>query len=151
MKKNIPIWVQTFEEIIKKNRVYVDKTHIFLELLRWEVKYNFLSRPRRFGKSLIVSTFKALFQGKKELFKDLHIYDKRDFANNTCPVVHISWWAGFFENKDYLQVVLHEMIDWISREENIKLENKTTRWKFQELIQKLYQKIWNQVVVLIDE
>ena len=76
--RKLPLNVSSFIEIRANNQIYVDKTRYILDLLNTS-KYAFLSRPRRFGKSLTVSTLAALFEGKKELFKGLYIYDKWDF------------------------------------------------------------------------
>ncbi|MEM1123992.1 MAG: AAA family ATPase, partial [Bacteroidota bacterium] len=73
--KKLPISIQTFEEIISKGMIYVDKTAYIWELTQ-NGKYYFLSRPRRFGKSLLLSTLKSFFEGKSELFKGLFVYDK---------------------------------------------------------------------------
>ena len=86
--KKLPIGVQDFKEIREGDYLYVDKTHLIHKLIT-EGKYYFLSRPRRFGKSLLVSTLKYLFQGEKELFKGLYIYDKYDFPKH--PVILISF------------------------------------------------------------
>jgi hypothetical protein len=70
--KRYPLGIQTFSEIVKGNYFYADKTAIVYQLAHY-AKFHFLSRPRRFGKSLFVSTLKAYFEGKKELFKGLAI------------------------------------------------------------------------------
>ncbi|MDR0913057.1 MAG: AAA family ATPase, partial [Methanobrevibacter sp.] len=72
--KKLPIGIQTFEDIIEDNYLYVDKTKYIYELLNSGKPY-FLSRPRRFGKSLFLSTLKQLFEGNKKLFEGLYIYD----------------------------------------------------------------------------
>ncbi|MCK9544000.1 MAG: AAA family ATPase, partial [Novosphingobium sp.] len=76
--KKLPIGISNLKEIIEQKYVYVDKTEIAFNLIN-SGKYYFLSRPRRFGKSLFLDTLKEIFQGNKELFKDLYIYDKYDF------------------------------------------------------------------------
>ena len=70
--KGLPIGIQTFSEIINRNNVYIDKTELIFNLVS-DMKYYFLSRPRRFGKSLLVSTLQAYFEGKKDLFKGFKI------------------------------------------------------------------------------
>ena len=72
--KKLPISIQTFENIIRGEMLYVDKTEFIYNLTR-KGKYYFFARPRRFGKSLLLTTLKSFFLGKKELFKDLYIYD----------------------------------------------------------------------------
>ena len=90
--KKLPIGRQEFSEIVNDGCVYVDKTESIYNLL--SQKYYFLSRPRRFGKSLLVNTLKEIFRGNKELFKGLWIYDKIDWEPH--PVIKIS-----FANLDY--------------------------------------------------
>ena len=79
--KKLPISIQTFENIIEGEMVYVDKTEYIHSLIN-EGKYYFLARPRRFGKSLLLTTLKSFFEGKKELFKGLYIYDKEKDSFN---------------------------------------------------------------------
>ena len=76
MEKDLTTSVFTFEDLIKGNFLYVDKTEYVWQLIRPAQGMYFLSRPRRFGKSLLISTLKAIFEGKKELFKGLALYDK---------------------------------------------------------------------------
>ncbi|RME19007.1 MAG: hypothetical protein D6799_02105, partial [Bacteroidetes bacterium] len=87
--KKLPIGIQSFEEIITDNYIYVDKTPFIYQLIS-EGKYYFLSRPRRFGKSLMIDTLKCLFEGKKHLFENLFIYDKWNW-NQQYPVIRISF------------------------------------------------------------
>ena len=87
MKKKILAQdTSSFSEIIEKNCYYVDKTHLIFKMAsqdRGVASNYFLSRPRRFGKSLLIDTFHCFFEGKKQLFKDLYIYDKWNFEENT--------------------------------------------------------------------
>ena len=86
--KPLPIGIQTFEKIVSKNMVYVDKTELIYELAQKD--YLFLSRPRRFGKSLLISTLQAYFEGRKELFKGLKIEQlEKDWTE--YPVVNLSF------------------------------------------------------------
>src|SRR5438309_10756783 len=86
--RKLPIGVQNFVELVEKDCVYVDKTNYIYQLLQSGASSFFLSRPRRFGKSLLLSTMKAIFEGKKELFERLYIYDKIDWGRQ-YPVVHL--------------------------------------------------------------
>lgn len=79
--KKLPVGIQTFKYLIKENNLYVDKTKNIYNLLTDNSKYFFLSRPRRFGKSLLISTLEEIFLGNQELFKDLYIYDKIEWKN----------------------------------------------------------------------
>ena len=89
MLKKLPIGIQTFSQIQEENYLYIDKTKEAFELIE-SYKYAFLSRPRRFGKSLFLDTLKNIFEGKKELFEGLYIYDKWDWSKKH-PVIKISW------------------------------------------------------------
>ena len=86
--QKLPIGIQDFEQIRKGGYLYVDKTHYLPALLDFG-KYLFLSRPRRFGKSLLLGTLKAWLAGKKELFKGLAVYDKTEWK--TYPVILIDY------------------------------------------------------------
>ena len=142
--KKLPIGRQEFSELINENCIYVDKTEFIFKLLNQ--KYFFLSRPRRFGKSLLLNTIKEIFYGNKELFKGLWIYDKIDWQIH--PVIKIS-----FSKIDYKTLGLNGAIDnalsGIANEYNIKFESTSYTLKFEELIKKLSKKA--KVVILIDE
>ena len=89
LMKKLPISIQTFEEIISKDMIYVDKTAYIWELTQ-NGKYYFLSRPRRFGKSLLLSTLKAYFEGKSELFKGLFIFkEEKDWKK--YPIIQLDY------------------------------------------------------------
>ena len=90
--KKLPIGIQTFSEIITKDYLYIDKTKEAYELIESGAKFYFLSRPRRFGKSLFLSTLQSIFEGKKELFEDLYIYDKWDW-DTSYPVIKIDFFG----------------------------------------------------------
>ncbi len=92
MKKRLPIGIQTFREIREDNCYYVDKTRFALELVQ-RGKYFFLSRPRRFGKSLFLDTLKELFEANRSLFTGLDAEDKWDWSVQ-YPVIHISFGRG---------------------------------------------------------
>ena len=88
--KDLTSYVFSFEELIRGNFLYVDKTEYIWKLIQTYKGLYFLSRPRRFGKSLTLSTLKAVFEGKKELFKGLAIYDK-PYDWKPYPVIHLSF------------------------------------------------------------
>ncbi len=142
--KKLPIGIQEFSEIIEGNYIYVDKTEKIATLLKQ--KYYFLSRPRRFGKSLLLNTIKEIFLGNKALFEGLWIYDKIDWEPHT--VIKIS-----FSNIDYKSLGLRDAIDTmlteIAKGHQIELTNKSYALKFDELIKKLAKE--KRVVILIDE
>ena len=109
-----PIGIQSFEQIIENGYAYLDKTALVYDLVT-NGKIYFLSRPRRFGKSLLVSTLKCYFEGKKELFKGLAI-DKLEKEWKQYPVFHLDFNGNNFTNPGELEVILenfvasHEMI-----------------------------------------
>ena len=146
MKKRLALGHQEFSEIINKNCIYVDKTENIYKLII-EGEYFFLSRPRRFGKSLLANTIKELFLGNKELFKGLWIYDKWDWKT-TYPVIKLS-----FSKMSYyelgLETAINNELGKIAKSNNIILEEQTNGDKFEELIIKLSAK--GQVAIIIDE
>ena len=100
--KRLPIGIQDFETLINNNCYYVDKTPFICDLVQ-KGKFFFLSRPRRFGKSLFISTIKAAFEGKKHLFKGLFLENHWDWQD-TYPVVLLSFGRQVVKNKqDFIQ------------------------------------------------
>jgi len=146
MRRKLPIGIQSFSKLRKNNLLYVDKTEIIYRLTE-AGNYFFLSRPRRFGKSLTLSTLKSLFQGHKELFDGLWIQDHWDWTKQH-PVIHIS-----FSSIGYKELGLEKAIELqlykIAKNENIYLEEAGISQLFKELIKKLSKT--NEVVLLIDE
>ena len=103
-----PIGIQSFEQIIEDGYVYLDKTALVYDLVT-NGKIYFLSRPRRFGKSLLVSTLKCYFEGKKELFKGLAI-DKLEKEWKQYPVFHLDFNGNNFTNPGELEVILENFV-----------------------------------------
>ena len=103
-----PIGIQSFEQIIEDDYVYLDKTALVYDLVT-NGKIYFLSRPRRFGKSLLVSTLKCYFEGKKELFKGLAI-DKLEKEWKQYPVFHLDFNGNNFTNPGELEVILENFV-----------------------------------------
>jgi len=147
--KKLPIGIQTFSEIRTKDYIYIDKTKEAFELIESGTKYYFLSRPRRFGKSLFLDTLADIFEAKKELFEDLYIYDKWDWTQK-YPVIKISW-GGRFQTIEDLEERLSKILKDNQKRLKIECENKNLFSCFEELIQKSNEKYNTQVVVLIDE
>ncbi len=98
--KKLPIGIQTFSEIVENNYIHVDKTGIAADLID-RYKYVFLSRPRRFGKSLFLDTLHNMFEGKKELFTGLAAENSHDWTKK-YPVIKISFGGGNFRSKEGL-------------------------------------------------
>ncbi|WP_375561453.1 AAA family ATPase [Bernardetia sp. OM2101] len=145
--QKLPIGIQSFEKIRTENYLYVDKTEHIYSLLD-SAGYYFLSRPRRFGKSLLINTLKEIFLGKKELFKGLFIEDKIEWT--TFPVIHLDFAVGDYKKiglYDYLQ----QKIIQNATEYQIEIEAESIGFALEELIHKLYKKYNQKVVLLIDE
>ncbi|MCX7746113.1 MAG: AAA family ATPase, partial [Clostridia bacterium] len=148
--KKLPIGIQSFEEIRTDNYYYVDKT-AFIHKLVNEGKYYFLSRPRRFGKSLFLDTLKQAFLGREELFKGLYLEHHWDWKV-TYPVVHIDFGGGVAEN---VEVLKRWIITQLKRnEDNLQIsgtEREDYRTFLEELILSAHKAYNQKVVVLIDE
>lgn len=142
-----PIGQQDFPSIIREGKVYVDKTMHALRIIQ-SSKSNFLSKPRRFGKSLFISTLESIFLGKKELFKGLYIYDRWKFEE--YPIIRMAFNTLAYE-KNNLENANEATLTDIGASYDIILEKNTVKDKFKELIQKLNQKYDKGVVILIDE
>jgi Predicted AAA-ATPase/PD-(D/E)XK nuclease superfamily len=145
--KNLPIGIQSLGQIRAKNCIYVDKTQLVHQLVT-SGTYYFLSRPRRFGKSLTVSTLKELYLGNKALFEGLWIYDKWDWSK-TNPVIHIS-----FDELDYKKlgldaVILDELKKW-AKHYKVRLTSLSVKSQFKELLEKVSKK-HGKIALLIDE
>ncbi|ADR19588.1 ATP-binding protein [Calditerrivibrio nitroreducens] len=147
--KKLPIGIQNFKEIIEDKYIYIDKTEEAYQLVS-NYKYVFLSRPRRFGKSLFVDTLKELFEGNKKLFEGLYIYDKWNW-DEKYPVIKISW-AGDLTTLEKVEDRAIDIFKTNQRLLGIECENNNNPSScFNELIQKAYEKYNQKVVILIDE
>ncbi|MDQ7008807.1 MAG: AAA family ATPase, partial [Candidatus Gracilibacteria bacterium] len=123
-KKRLPIGEQSFKSIREnKNNLYIDKTKNILNIIENSGKYLFFSRPRRFGKSLLISTLKELYQGNKELFYDTYAEDNWDFEK-TNPVLHISFGSGTVVSLEYLQNKLESIINNNAFDNNVEINEK---------------------------
>ena len=145
-----PVGIQTFEEIREKGYLYVDKTKYIVDFREKGMKYIFLSRPRRFGKSLFASTLQAYFEGRKELFEGLAIADyEKDWVKH--PVLHFDMSGAKHMGIEQLKRYLADM-----------LEEQETKWGYKthlidanlrliELVKQAYNQTGKNVVVIIDE
>jgi hypothetical protein len=145
--KKLPIGIQTFAEIIKEEYLYVDKTRHVAELIQGG-KYLFLSRPRRFGKSLLVSTLYEIFSGNKALFQGLDIYDKIEWQ--THPVIYIDFAAIEFSTEIDLREGLIRLMDEINKDYQLNVDKWGFKAYFKNIIVALSKK-YGKVVVLVDE
>ncbi len=146
MLQRLPIGIQTFRKIREEKYLYVDKTEQIHRLIT-SGNYFFLSRPRRFGKSLTLSTIKSIYSGERELFRGLWIEERWDWRK-IHPVLHFS-----FSSIDYqgsgLENAIKQMLVRQAAQQNIQLDGMTVKNQFSELIQKLA--VNGKVVILIDE
>ena len=147
--KKLPIGIQTFEKIRSDDYLYIDKTEQIKHLIDTG-EYYFLSRPRRFGKSMLVSTMQSLFEGRKELFEGLYIYDKWDW-DTTYPVIKISF-GGVARDL----TGMYRMVGGIMKynQENLGIECEYPESGgvcLEEMIRKAYKKYGQKVVILVDE
>ena len=149
-RKLYPIGIQTFEEVRKLDNLYIDKTEYIYRMTHTDGKYFFLSRPRRFGKSLLVSTFQSYFEGKKELFEGLAI-EKLEKEWNTYPVLHFDLSKGKHMEKEQLNRYLLDIIEKQEARFDCKSNKIDVNIRLDNLINAVYQKTGKQVVVLIDE
>lgn len=146
--KNLPIGVQSFSKLINRKFLYIDKTRDIYNLFARGGLYYFLSRPRRFGKSLLLSTLEEIFSGNRELFKGLWIYDKIEWTKH--PVVHLDLSTITHQSPEMLEKSLDGLVEKIASDHNIQLNHQLfLKEKFGQLLEKLSKK--GDVVVLIDE
>lgn len=144
-----PIGIQDFEDLQRNGYAYVDKTN-FVYKLADEGKYYFLSRPRRFGKSLFLSTLEAYFQGKKELFEGLAIYDL-ETEWKKYPIFHIDLNTANFREKDSLYMVLNDYLTTWESKYGARESEATLALRFKGVIARAAEKEGCGVVILIDE
>ncbi|MCD8202078.1 MAG: ATP-binding protein [Prevotella sp.] len=144
-----PIGIQGFETVITNGYVYVDKTARMYDLIS-SGRYYFLSRPRRFGKSLLVSAMKAYFEGRKELFKGLAI-EKLEKEWKQYPVLHLDLNSGEYDSVDNLEKELNTILaKWEMIYGSLETEETLTS-RFKGIIERAYKKTGLQVVILVDE
>ena len=149
LRKKLPIGIQTFREIQEENFYYVDKTSFALELIE-QGKYYFLSRPRRFGKSLFIDTLAELFAGNEPLFRGLSIHDQWDWQRK-APVIRISFAEGILSSPAALEQRIREILLDEQRRTGVSCHHKSISGIFSELIESLHFKTGQRVVVLVDE
>ena len=148
--KLYPVGIQTFERIRKENKLYIDKTEYVYRMTHSGGCYFFLSRPRRFGKSLLVSTFESYFFGKKELFEGLAI-EKLEQEWMEYPVLHFDMSGGKHMEKEQLEDYLSNRLEAEERKWGITHTKRGANDRLTELITTAYEISGKQVVVLIDE
>ena len=145
--QKLPVGIQNFSELRKGGGLYVDKTRYIYDLVAGG-KYYFLSRPRRFGKSLLVDTLKELFSGNRALFKDLWIESHWNWERKN-PILHIPFSSIGYKELG-LERALHRYLDKIIAEKGFDIQEESLSQKFEEVL-KAFAKTEGQVVLLIDE
>ena len=149
MLRPLPVTTQTFRKIIEGSLLYVDKTQYLYELLRNPTGAYFLARPRRFGKSLLISTLEEIFLGSKELFQNLWLYGS-DYQWQTYPVIRLDFSLNTVKTAAALEQVIDYYLGRIAQSYSLTLQGFDYQSRFQDLIQQLAQS-GQQVVILIDE
>ena len=148
-KRRLPLGIQTFREIREEDCYYVDKTAQIWRLVEQGTHY-FLSRPRRFGKSLLVDTLKELFAGSEELFQGLYIHDRWEWSVRH-PVVRLSFAGGSFRDPSYLHQNVMAQLEGIERELGVTGRYDTAPERFRYLLAALHRESGQRVAVLVDE
>ena len=148
-RRRLPIGLQTFRELREENCYYVDKTGFIARLLE-KGKHYFLSRPRRFGKSLFLDTLKELFEGGEALFAGLHIHDRWDWSVRH-PVVRLSFGGGHFGEPGYVRTSAMAQLAAAGRSAGVEVEYETGPERFRALLRALHAKTGRRAAVLIDE
>ncbi|HAA44773.1 MAG TPA: hypothetical protein DCE28_04610 [Halomonas sp.] len=149
-RRKLPIGIQSFEKLRLGQYYYVDKTP-FIHALVETGGYYFLSRPRRFGKSLLLDTLGCLFEGREALFEGLYIHDKWDWQQRH-PVVRLSFGSGVMQNRQELDVRIRDQLRTERERLGLTLNHKTDiAGEFEQLIRQAHAKNGQRVVVLIDE
>jgi len=148
-RRRLPIGMQTFREVREQNCYYVDKT-AFIGRLLDEGKHYFLSRPRRFGKSLFLDTCKELFEGSEALFEGLAIHDGWDWSARH-PVLRLSFGSGNFKEPDHLPANVMAQLDAVERDTGVVSGYASATDRFGHMLEALHRQAGRPVAVLVDE
>ena len=145
----LPIGVQSFDDLRREGYLYVDKTALVCKLVT-EGRQYFLSRPRRFGKSLLTTTFQAYFEGKNDLFKDLAI-EKLETEWKAYPVLYLDFTGFNFNRPGTFEVAMDEHLETWEKSFGIEKESDLPESRFRKIIRSALEKTGKQVVLLVDE
>ncbi len=148
--KKCPIGIQTFSKIIEGNYLYIDKTEYVYRLANADATYFFLSRPRRFGKSLLASTLRSYFEGRRELFKGLAI-ERLETEWTEYPVLHFDMSGAKHVDKEALENYLGYQLEQWEKQYGIDNQAIGSNNRLTRLIMRAYEKTGQKVVVLVDE
>ena len=149
MKRKLPLGIQTFRRMREENRYYVDKTAFCWRLVEEGDRY-FLSRPRRFGKSLFLDTLKELFEGNEPLFRGLYVHDKWTWSVR-YPVVRLSFGSGTFRKPGLVEEAAVAQFEDIAARAGIPAPVGSAPVRFRRLLEALCDQAGQRVVVLVDE
>ena len=156
--RKLPLGVQSFEKLRRDGYLYIDKTSFLWRLVQVSSPY-FLSRPRRFGKSLFLSTLAAYFRGQKELFKDLYLEKAEEEqasqegreAWQEYPVLYLDFNTENYNAENSMHTILHtHLVQW-EKQYGADASEQTFSSRFKGIIQRAYQQTGKQVVILVDE
>ena len=148
--RKLPIGIQNFESLVRDGYLYVDKTERIYSLIS-SGRYYFLSRPRRFGKSLLISTLRAIFEGKKELFEGLAISDKQDFTWEKHPVLHLDLNTNHYDASQVLEQKLGEALNQWELQYDCSRMDLPLGMRFENVIRCACEQTGHRVVILVDE
>ena len=148
--KTLPIGIQSFEKIREGSYLYIDKTELIYKMIKGGTYY-FLSRPRRFGKSLLMSTIHAVFDGKRELFEGLAIAGKSDMDWAKHPVLHLDLNTNKYDSVEVLEKKLDDSLYEWEQEYDCERRDLPFGMRFENVIQHAYDKTGKGVVILVDE
>ena len=149
MSKTYPIGIQNFESLRNDNYFYVDKTKLIYQLAR-SGRYYFLSRPRRFGKSLLISTLEAYFEGKKELFKGLAIENlEKDWIK--YPILHLDLNIEKYNSPDSLDKILNDKLEYWESIYGTRPSETSFSLRFAGIVRRAYEQTGQRVAILVDE
>ena len=149
MSKTYPIGIQNFESLRNDNYFYVDKTKLIYQLAR-SGRYYFLSRPRRFGKSLLISTLEAYFEGKKELFKGLAIENlEKDWIK--YPILHLDLNIEKYNSPDSLDKILNDKLEYWESIYGTPPSETSFSLRFAGIVRRAYEQTGQRVAILVDE
>src|SRR6056297_2004760 len=144
--KRLPIGIQDFRYMMENDYLYIDKTK-YLHMLKDRGKFYFMSRPRRFGKSLTISTYDCMFRGEKELFKDTWLYENWDFEPR--PVIRLNMSELDTRDDKTVEEGIKRKLKKFYRENNFQIRSENMKYMFEDLLEELGQE--KRVIVLIDE
>ena len=149
MKRKLPLGIQTFRKIREQDCYYVDKTAYARRLIE-EGDHYFLSRPRRFGKSLFLDTLKELFEGNEALFRGLAVHDGWDWSVRR-PVVRLDFGSGSYQRPDDLHREVLAQLDAAAEDAGVAARYDAASLRFQDLLKTLHRRTGQRVAVLVDE